>query len=190
MSHGFDFTAHIERLCRDMVATTAELRHIDMNQVGVGFRQTRKPVQHGMYASLTPLRFENGEMITRRRGRSWRIERLRDPDGREILYVLNFYLPRFLDLPFREKLITIFHELWHIGPRFDGDLRRHAGRCYAHGSSKTEYDSEMECLLDGWLARKPPESSYAFLRASFRDLHFAHGAIVGRRWPRARLLPA
>ena len=64
-----------------------------------------------------------------------------------MLYILNFYLPRFLDLPFREKLTTMLHELWHIGPKFDGDVRRLGGRCFAHGSSQKQYDAHVEALL-------------------------------------------
>ena len=77
-----------------------------------------------MFATLTPLRFAGGRMHTFRRKRRWRIQRLYDPDGREMLYILTFYLPRFLDLPLREKLTTVLHELWHVGPEFDGDVRR------------------------------------------------------------------
>ena len=188
MAAGLDFTLHIERLCRDIAARTAEFRHIDMDRVAVGFRQTRKPVRHGMFASLTPLRFADGQLVTRRRGRDWTIQRIYDRSGREYLYILNFYLPRFLDLPYREKLITVFHELWHVGTNFDGDLRRHAGRCYAHGSSKTAYDENADRLVTAWLDLQPPEELHAFLQRSSRELHAAHGGIIGRRWPRPKLV--
>ena len=39
-----------------------------------------------------------------------------------MLYLLSFYLPRFLKLPWREKLATVIHELWHVNPQFNGDL--------------------------------------------------------------------
>ena len=85
---------------------------------------------------LTPLRFEGGRLTSVRRTGRWTIERLYDEAGREMLYLLSFYLPRFLEHPLREKLATVVHELWHIGPGFDGDLRRHPGRCYAHSHSQ------------------------------------------------------
>lgn len=93
---GFDFTFHIGRLCTDMAAHLDEFRHIDMSRVAVSFRQTRKRTSHGLYASLTPLRFAGGKTHTVRRGRTFTIQRV-EIDGREMLYVLNFYLPRFLD---------------------------------------------------------------------------------------------
>ena len=184
---GFDFTLHMRRLCDDMVARLDQLRHVDMSRVAVSFAQTRRAGSQGMFASLTPLRFAGGQMHTFRRKRRWGIQRLYDPDGREMLYILNFYLPRFLDLPFREKLTTVLHELWHIGPKFDGDVRRLGGRCYAHGSSQKQYDAHVEALLDRWLALGPPESLYGFLRLDFRELVARHGRVFGRRVPVPKL---
>lgn len=186
---GFDFTLHMRRLCDDMVARLDQLRHVDMSRVAVSFTQTRRAGSLGMFASLTPLRFAGGRMHVFRRKRCWGIQRLYDPDGREMLYILNFYLPRFLDLPFREKLATTLHELWHIGPKFDGDLRRLGGRCFAHGSSQKQYDAHIEALLDRWLAFGPPESLYEFLRLNFRDLAARHGRVFGRRVPAPKLVP-
>ena len=143
-------------LCDDMVARLDQLRHVDMSRVAVSFSQTRRAGSQGMFASLTPLRFAGGRMHTFRRKRRWGIQRLYDPDGREMLYILTFYLPRFLDLPLREKLTTVLHELWHIGPKFDGDVRRLGGRCFAHGSSQKQYDAHVEALLDRWLSLGPP----------------------------------
>ena len=112
-----------------------------------------------MFASLTPMRFAGGRTHTVRRKRHWGMQRLYSPDGREMLYILAFYLPRYLDLPFREKLTTVLHELWHIGPKFDGDLRRLGARCYAHGSSQKQYDAHVAALSDRWLSLNPPEDA-------------------------------
>ena len=60
-----------------------------------------------------------------------------------------------MNLPLDEKLATILHELWHIGPRFDGDVRRHPGRCYAHTPREAEYHAAMHELKDRWLAQHP-----------------------------------
>ncbi len=86
-----------------------------MSQVAVAFAQTRHQALHGLQAKLTPMRFEGGALTTRRRGRTWTVQRLFHGQ-REMLYILTFYLPRFLDQSFREKLITVFHELYHISP--------------------------------------------------------------------------
>jgi hypothetical protein len=106
-----------------------------------------------------------------------------------MLYILNFYLPRYLDLPFREKLSTVMHELWHVGPSFDGDVRRFGSRCYAHGSSQKRYDAHVERLLDRWLALNPPEPLYGFLRLNFRELGARRGRVYGSKVPAPKLTP-
>jgi predicted metallopeptidase len=186
---GFDFTLHMRRLCDDMVARIEPLRHVDMSRVAVSFTQTRRAGAVGMFASLTPLRFAGGQMHTFRRKRRWGLQRVYDPNGREMLYILTFYLPRFLDLPLREKLSTTLHELWHIGPKFDGDLRRLGGRCFAHGASQKKYDARIASLLDRWLALNPPKSLYDFLQLHFRELTARHGRVFGRRVPAPKLVP-
>jgi hypothetical protein len=172
-----------------MAARVDEFRHIDMSLVAVSFRQTRKRMRGGLYASLTPLRFAGGETRSVRRGRSWQIQRV-VLDNREMLYLLNFYLPRFLDLPFLEKLTTIAHELLHVGPRFDGDLRRFGGRCFAHSRSHAQFDAHAATLAQCWLAAKPEEELYAFLRLDFASLQARHGRIFGRKIAAPKLIPA
>ena len=185
---GFDFTYHVGRVCADMAAQLDEFRPIDMSRVAVSFRQTRKRMSRGLYASLTPLQLPAGQTHLIRRGRKWTIQRVK-VDGREMLYLLNFYLPRFLDLCFREKLTTIAHELLHISPHFDGDLRRFSGRCYAHSHSHSQFDSQAEQLAQCWLAREPEPSLYEFLHMDFLRLQTLHGRIYGRRIAAPKLLP-
>ena len=189
VTHGFDFTLHMRRLCDDMVRRLPELHHIELARVAVSFCQARKPAAEGLYASLTPLRFAGGQTETVRRGRRWGIQRLVDSAGREMLYILNFYLPRFMDLALREKLATVLHELLHIGPRFDGDLRRFRGRCYAHGGSRKRYDALAERLAAKWGSLDPPQSLYEFLREDFSALIRRHGRVFGQRFRAPKLLP-
>lgn len=186
---GFHFTRAVRAICVDMTRRVPTLGHIDMQRVAVGFCQTRKRVPHGLQASLTPLRFKNGARETVERGRRYTCQALRDPAGQEYLYLLNFYLPRFLDHSLGEKLTTIVHELWHISQRFDGDLRRHDGRCYVHGPSQRDFDRTASRLAGQWLASQPPAELYGFLRFDFRQLAAEHGGVVGERYPTPKLLP-
>ncbi len=188
-SKGFDFTGAIRLVCADVARRVPELSHVDVSRVGIGVCQTRNAAMHGVFATLTPLRFEGGCLERTVRGRRHRLQRLVDGGGQELLYLLNFYLPRFLNLPLEEKLSTIVHELWHIGPKFDGDLRRHAGRCYAHGHSQRQYDAQMDRLTQEWLAADPPHHLYEFLESTFEDLSAEHGGVCGQRWPTPRLTP-
>lgn len=187
---GFNFTSHMRVLCTDLAERLPELAHIDVGRVAIRFCQARIHSRHGLYASLTPLRFEGGQLLSQRRGRNWTVERLFDDAGREMLYLLSFYLPRFLERPFEEKLSTVVHELWHIGPAFDGDLRRHPGRCYAHTHSQKQYDALMRELTQKWLGLDPPSEAYAFLRYDFRQLERRYGRVFGQRIRTPRLLRA
>ena len=72
----FDFSAAMFRLCEDITQRMPELRHINMPEVAVTFAQARSRVTHGMQAKLTPLRFEDGAMITERYGRQWTVPRI------------------------------------------------------------------------------------------------------------------
>ena len=186
---GLDFTRHMRCLCEDMVDRVDRLGHIDMARVAISFSQTRKASGYGMYASLTPMRFTGGQTHTLRGGKKWTVQCLNGPDGRQMLYILNFYLPRFLNLKFREKLSTVVHELWHISEKFDGDVRRFEGRCFAHGASQKKYDATVDRLVDRWLSARPPASICEFLRGDFRSLVGRHGRIFGRKFAAPKLFP-
>jgi len=186
---GFDFTSQIRDVCSDMVSRLPELSHIDIKQVAISFSQARKRVKHGLYATTTPMRFEDGALTGVRRGRKYSVQRLFDDNQREMLYIVSFYLPRFMDVCFKEKLITIIHELWHISPDFNGDLRRHSGRCYVHTHSQKKYDAEMARLVDIWLSLSPPPELYEFLHDNFDELNGKYGRIYGIKIPHPKLLP-
>ena len=192
MAHaaGLNFTAQMRRLCQQIAIGLPPLAHIDLDRVAIRGCRTRHRGPYGLQASLTPLRFAGGQISIRRRGRTWELDRLLDSAGREILYLLSFYLPRFLDRPLVAKLETVVHELWHIGPAFDGDLRRHPGRCYAHSSSQKQYDAHVAELTRVWLAANPPAESYAFLSGTFAELVRRHGQIVAEsiRAPRMHVV--
>lgn len=185
---GFNFNWHMRRLCDDLAQRLPQLAHVDMSRVAIRFCQARKPVRHGLHASLTPLRFAGGSRDERRGRFTWTIQPLFDVAGREMLYLLSFYLPRFLDRPLGEKLDTVVHELWHISEAFDGDLRRHPGRCYAHSPSQRDYDAQMSRLAEQWLSRSPPTEVYDFLRFDFAGLQRRHGRVFGQRIATPKLL--
>ena len=187
-SIGFPFTSRMRSVCEDMVSRLPQLAHIQMDRVAVSFCQTRKSVAHGLQASLTPMRFKGGERELLQDGQRWRVQKIRNVQNQEILYLLNFYLPRFQDQPFGEKLVTILHELWHINPAFNGDLRRLPGRCYVHSASEKEYDAAMEALADAWLARNPPLGDFQFLQMSFADLQTMFGHVRGLRIPAPQMI--
>lgn len=184
----FNFTDAIRAICESMAQRVPALGHIDMAHVAVGFCQARKRVPHGLQASLTPLRFEGGSRSTIERGKRYTCPQMFSADGTEYLYLLNFYLPRFLDHGLGEKLTTIVHELWHISEHFDGDLRRHEGRCYVHGPDQKEFDRTAARLAGAWMATEPPAELFAFLRLNFRQLQNKFGGVCGARYPAPKLV--
>jgi predicted metallopeptidase len=188
-----NLTFELERLIADITGRVEEFSHIDPRLILVCVSSTRGGGVHGTYAKIHPLRFENGARAkTIRRG-------IRKHDyempaiihrGMDILYVVYFLIPRFLNLSFREKLITLFHELYHISPEFNGDIRRFPGKNYAHGSSTKRYNAYMATLVDSYLEKLETKSLMAFLEGDMAAIRERYQAIVGRKMaaPQIRLV--
>lgn len=185
---GFDFTARMQSLCADVVSRCEELRHIHMPRVLVSVTLSRNRSRYGLQARVTPLRFRDGALTRRHGSTEYQVQRF-FVNGSEMLYVLTFCLPRFLDQPFGEKLVTVFHELYHVSPKFDGDLRRHPGRYAVHSHSKDEYDSRMAAMVREYLADHQEPEVFDFLRSGYRELWNTHGGITGVVVPRPKVLP-
>jgi hypothetical protein len=132
-----------------------------------------------VYAKIVPLRFAHGAS-ERRIGRHTYEMPLLIHRGQEILYLIYFFMPRFGDLPYREGLETVVHELYHISPRFDGDIRRFPGRNYAHGASQKRFNAAVSALTARYQAAGEPTAA-AFLQSTTAELRRAHGSLIGRR---------
>lgn len=183
----FDFCAAVRRLCEDLVRRTSALAHIDTRRLLFCVTQARSGRRRGLQARVTPLRFAEGKLLRLRRGVVYQVQRY-FVNGREMLYLVTFCLPRFLDQSYEEKFITLFHELYHIGPHFDGDLRRGGrGRLHLHG--KREYDARMADLAREYLASRPDSSLFNFLRLDFAQLLHRHGSVLGVTVPRPKIVP-
>ena len=187
-SQPFNFCKSVRRLCKDIVAHCDALRHVDISRLLFTVTQARSHRLHGLQARVTPLRFRGGALARRRWGTMYRVQRY-FVGGREILYVIAFCLPRFLDQDFDNKLVTLFHELYHINPAFDGDLRRHQGRYSLHSHSKSNYDQQMAELARGYLSNGAQAGLHDFLRLDFNQLEHRHGSVVGVVVPRPKLIP-
>jgi hypothetical protein len=188
-SKPFDLCGHLHALCADIVRHCRELKHIEVSRLLFCMTQARSGRRHGLQARVTPMRFRKGQLTRRRRGGGvYQVQRY-FVEGREMLYLMTFCLPRFLDQDFDDKFITLFHELYHISPDFEGDLRRHAGRCALHTHSKRLYDEHMAHLARAYLSNGATQSLHAFLRLNFAQLQYRHGSVVGYVVPRPRLLP-
>ena len=188
-SRGFDITADIRSLCADFITRLSELSHVDLRRVAIGYAQVRSVSLYGLQATLTPMRFAAGAERTVSGRRQYGVQKLVDSSGAEYLYILTVYLPRLANQSKREKVHTLMHELWHIAPSFNGDLRRFSGRCYAHGSSQRQFDAHCEQLADKWWALNPPIERFDFLQHDFDSLVHKYGQVRGTRIPNPKLIP-
>jgi len=184
----FHITRALSELCDDVSRRIPAFRHVDMRRVMVTFVRCRNTLNWGFQAKLTPLRFEGGATAERRRSHTYRIQRYYVGDL-EMLYVLTFYLPRFLNQTFEEKLVTIFHELYHVCPRFSGDIRRFDGTYCVHSHSQKEYDAQMAIYAREYLAMRPPARLFDFLKLNFGQLEARYGSVVGVTAPAPKLIP-
>jgi predicted metallopeptidase len=184
----FDFTGHIKRLCADVVRRCKELQHIDVSRLLFGVTQARNNRRFGLQARVTPLRFPGGRVTRQRHGVNYQVQRY-FLGATEFLYLVTFCLPRFLDQEFDDKFITLFHELYHISPAFDGDLRRHDGRYSIHSHSQKGYDQRMAALAREYLTSRPDPTLNAFLRLNFAQLQHRHGSVTGVAVPRPKMIP-
>jgi predicted metallopeptidase len=184
----FDFCAAIRQLADDVIGRCPEFGHIRTSNILFAMTQARNALGHGLQARVTPMRFRGGALARRHRGKTFQVQRY-FVDGNEILYLMTFCLPRFLNQGFDDKFVTLFHELYHIGPQFDGDLRRHAGRYSVHSHSQRHYDQRMADLARAYLGLKPDPALHAFLRLGFAQLCQRHGQVAGVTVPRPKLVP-
>ena len=182
-----DYTAKMREVIEDICRRHGAFRHIDISRMLVRYSQTRRAGTHGTHATLMPLRFEGGKAEKTVDGTRWRIPTV-TIDGVEMLYILHLYLPRFCNRPLEEKLRTLCHELYHVSPEFNGDLRRFPGRNWQHGSSRERYNQLMQGMVAKYLASNPPKELLDFLKLDFDRLRRKHGEIRGQRIRRPRLI--
>jgi len=183
----FDFSSAMHCLCKDIVQRCEAFAHIDLSRTLFTITRARTGTKHGLQAKVTPLRFEGGAIDTFHRGTAYQVQRF-VVDGREMLYLVSFCLPRFMNRDFFDKLVTVFHELYHISPAFDGTIRQLEGRYSTHTSSQKHYDAHMAKLVKKYLVDEADELRNHFLRLSFAQLCQRHGSIVGNHLPRPKLV--
>ena len=165
------------------------LRHLDLSRILFGVTQARERscARTPSTGHAAPL-FRRALDAPARRGVTYQVQRY-FVNRHEVLYLVTFCLPRFLDLDFDEKLITLFHELYHISPEFDGDLRRHGGRYSIHSHSQRRYDEHMAHLARMYLASGADPQLHAFLRLNFSELESRHGSVIGVVVLRPKIVP-
>jgi len=182
----FNFDKSMRVLLEDIVTHCAYFQHVDLDRLIISTKQSVSEGSEGTWAQVFPMRYKNGSLsgVERVGGREerYRMDQL-FVDRRDILYILYFFSPRFFNLTFMEKVTTIFHELYHISPDFDGDLRRFPGKNYMHGGSIEKYDSLMAALSKDYLFRTEYPEKCDFLRFGYKALWTQYGGVLENHFP-------
>lgn len=178
----------MHRLVQEIVNRVDEFAGVRPERLRISATYARSSRKGGLLAYVVPLKFRDGSPIELRvRGRRtyhWGMLPYY-VDGVEILYLIYFVLPRFYDLSLKEKLQTVVHELYHIHPSCNGDLRRFRGRSQLHGDLKS-YEIKIASLTEGFLNSPHDPEVYTFLNGSFKATDRAFGGIQAPHLPEPR----
>jgi len=155
-----DLTRALEELIGAVPGACRELSHIDSSRLVVGLTRGRKRSSDGLLAKLVPL-VESGEL-----------------DWGGPLYAVLFCWPRFMTLNYRRKLEIVFHELYHVGPAFDGSFREFPGRGKLHGTG-CDYEALCAGLVERALPALERTGKAEFLRISPRTARARFGGMCG-----------
>ncbi len=175
-----DLTDVLTLIIQEIQARTKLFSFLETEKCTVCVASNRKNSRGGIYGKLVPLYFENGTEEVSFRGKRYRMPVVQRNNIRQ-KYIIYFYMPKFFDLDAREKLRVIFHELYHINPAFNGDIRRMTKGKAAHGHSRRHFDSHFQKELDQFYAYVETTHYIRFLRLTSRDIFHLFGKVKGRR---------
>lgn len=176
-------------LVEDVVKTHPAFNHINSDNVLVAISHANGS-RNGVVAKLRPMRFEGGSKTKTIRGIEYIAPEV-NLNKNAILYIVYFHLPRFLNHGnYKNKLATVMHELYHISPLFNGDIRRFSGKNYAHGNSRGDYDGIINRYTDEYLNSTAKPELSLFLKYKYSELKRKYGAIYGDmiRIPRSNIV--
>lgn len=186
---GFDFTGNMSLLVKDIVKTHSAFCHIIPDKILIAISPSNGS-RNGVVAKLRPMRFEGGSKTRVLHGIEYIAPEV-NINGNNIFYIVYFHLPRFLNHGnCKNKLATVLHELYHISPLFNGDIRRFSGKNYAHGNSRNDYDELINAYTDEYTISTLHSELSVFLKHRYSELRRKHGAIYGDmiRIPRSNLI--
>ena len=184
---GFDFTGNMTLLVNDIIKTHPFFKHIIIKNILVTISPSNGS-KNGVVAKLRPMLFEGGSRMKNVRGIEYAAPEV-TINGTNILYIVYFHLPRFLNHGDRRtKIATVLHELHHISPLFNGDIRRYPGKNYAHGNSRKDFDDLINIYTDEYTGYTAHPELSGFLKCKYSELKRKYGAIYGNmiRIPRPK----
>jgi len=174
----FDFNAEYKAVIDSVIKNCQEFSNFDPARIAVSYSEAKSRSKYGLQAKIYPLRFEGGSTEKIMRGHKFTVDPL-IIDGNDILYVVSFCIPRFLNLNLPEKIETIVHELYHISPRFNGDIRRLSlGKNAAHGPNMKLLDKYIEGIARRYLYSPGRPILPKFLEYDYKHLKQVFGEIL------------
>lgn len=182
----FDFCEEIRHLVFDIVRLTPGLAHVDPSRLLISWSPSRGRRRYGVFASIYPLRFRGGATARVRGRTTWHMPRIVHT-GRDVLYLIYFYLPRFFSLKPDARLGVVFHELFHVSERCDGDLRTFPGYASSHGRSVKHFEEGFAADLAQYKATGHPRRFCRSLEWSQKKIEATYGRFLPRRIPKPLL---
>lgn len=166
----FNFNKEYFKVIENIVSVCDEFKHINLNHIAISYSKTHSKSKYGICAKIYPLRFEGGTSEKIKDNYKFSIPSLY-VNNNEIYYVISFCIPRFLNLSLTEKLETIIHELFHISPKFNGDIRRLTiSNKAAHGHNKNIFDNFIYKLVQRYLNSPKRFALPPFLYMDYKKL--------------------
>lgn len=167
-------------IIHDMVNSTEEFKSFDLNKILVCCASNRKDFRGATYGKLLPLRFKNGSEIIKHKGKFYTIPKVIMNDI-EILYVIYLYIPKFFNLSAKDKVNVMFHELYHINPEFNGDIRRMGEFKSAHGHSRKAFEEKYIEYADVFFDKIKNTPYYNFLQMNTDEIQANFKKVKYRR---------
>ena len=163
-----------------IIHQTSIFKHIDKNRILICLSSNRGNRRGGTYGKLVPLRFKDGSESLQYRGKIYAMPKVVNNKINQ-LYIVYFYFPKFFDIDPYQKLRVIFHELYHISPEFNGDIRRMGKVKASHGHSKKQFDSLFENELKTFYKYISKSEYINFLRMNGKSIHKNYHNVYCRR---------
>ena len=177
MKKTFNYTQAVKDVVKDIIRHVPAFRHVKISTILFSFAKARQRTDHGVYAKIVPLRFEKGKNVVKEGKKTMMTPKWTFRD-KIYLYILYVYMPRFHDQSLYGKIMTLIHELYHISPECDGDLRRFPGKRY-HGYSEEAYERTIEPWVRQYLEKREDAEVLDFLRIRTEDIEKKLGKLTG-----------
>jgi hypothetical protein len=183
-----NLTSYLHTIITDIVSRFPSFSHIACEKILVCIAANRAGSRGATFGKLVPMKFKGGEDVLLHRGKYYAMPKI-EMNSVKILYLVYFYIPRFTDLDPVEKLRVIFHELYHIHPDCNGDIRRFGKSGSAHGNSKKRFDTRFEREVIEYANAIRETKFWEFLSLNTKGIFATYRTVLSCRMKMPRPIP-